>query len=132
MNRKQLINIVKSIKDIRNNATDEQALSAVYIYPEWNAEKEYAVGDRVQYDGTLYKCLTSHTAQETWTPVDAPSLWAEVLAGQGGTAIGEWVQPDSTNPYMTGDKVLFNGEEWISTVDNNVWKPDVYGWEKVV
>lgn len=111
---------------------DETALDGVELFPMWNAEKEYAVGDRVQHNGKLYKCLTAHTAQETWTPVDAPSLWAEVLAGQGGTEIGEWVQPDSTNPYMTGDKVLFNGEEWISTVDNNVWQPGVYGWEKVV
>lgn len=111
---------------------DETALDGVELFPMWNAEKQYSVGDRAQHNGKLYKCLTAHTAQETWTPVDAPSLWAEVLAGQGGTEIGEWVQPDSTNPYMTGDKVLFNGEEWISTVDGNVWKPGVYGWEKVV
>lgn len=110
---------------------DETALDGVELFPMWNEEKEYAVGDRVQYDGTLYKCLTSHTAQGMWTPVDAPSLWAKVLAGQGGTEIGEWAQPDSTNPYMTGDKVMFNGEEWISTVDNNVWPPNVYGWNRV-
>lgn len=119
------------IEQLAVTMDDETALDGVELFPVWSAEKEYAVGDRVQYDGTLYKCLTSHTAQGMWTPVDAPSLWAKVLAGQGGTEIGEWAQPDSTNPYMTGDKVMFNGEEWISTVDNNVWPPNVYGWNRV-
>lgn len=39
--------------------------------------------------------------------------------------------PDSTNPYMTGDKVTHNGSTWVSTCDNNVWEPGVYGWETV-
>jgi len=30
---------------------------------------------------------------------------------------------------MTGDRVLFNGEVYISKIDNNVWSPDTYGWE---
>jgi len=25
--------------------------------------------------------------------------------------------------------VLFNGEVYISKIDNNVWSPDTYGWE---
>ena len=44
--------------------------------------------------------------------------------------IPEWIQPDSTNAYMTGDKVMHNGRTWISTIDNNVWEPGVYGWEE--
>lgn len=61
----------------------------------------------------------------------APSLFAEVLPGQGGTGIGEWKQPDSTNPYQKGDKVTHNGKTWESTADNNVWEPGVYGWTEV-
>ena len=38
-------------------------------------------------------------------------------------------QPDSTNPYSKGDKVTHNGKMWVSTIDNNVWEPGVYGWE---
>ena len=37
-----------------------------------------------------------------------------------------------TNPYKKGDKVTHNGSTWVSTVDNNVWEPGVYGWEKAV
>lgn len=109
---------------------DQTALRMVEYYPEPDAAS-YAAGDRIQYNGKLYKCLQAHTAQADWNPIDAPSLWAEVLAGQDGTAIGEWVQPDSTNPYMRDDKVNYNGKTWISTIDNNVWEPGVYGWVEI-
>ena len=109
---------------------DQTALRMVEYYPAPDAAS-YAAGDRVQYNGKLYKCLQAHTAQADWNPVDAPSLWAEVLAGQYGTAIGECVQPDSTNPYMRGDKVSYNGKIYESEVDNNVWAPGVYGWVEI-
>lgn len=83
------------------------------------------------YDGKLYKVLQAHTSQADWTPPSAPSLFAEVLPGQGGTDIGEWKQPGSTNPYKKGDKVTHNGKTWESTADNNVWEPGVYGWTEV-
>lgn len=111
---------------------DEDALQAMELYPYWSGDGVgYLVDDRVRYDEHLYKCLIAHTSQETWTPTDAPSLWAMVLIVDP-TVIPEWVQPDSTNPYMTGDKVTHNGLTWISTVDNNVWEPGVYGWEEIV
>ena len=109
---------------------DQTALRMVEYYPAPEAAS-YASGDRIQYNGKLYKCLQAHTAQADWNPVDAPSLWAEVLAGQDGTAIGEWVQPDSTNPYMRGDRVSYNGKTYESEVDNNVWAPGVYGWVEI-
>lgn len=112
--------------------TDEAAVEAVELFPKWSPDGvSYVAGDRRRYGEKLYKCLQDHTSQEGWDPESAPSLWAEILPGQDGTEIGEWVQPDSTNPYMTGDHVMHNGDEWVSTVDNNVWEPGVYGWEKV-
>ena len=110
---------------------DNVALRMTEFYPEWAAGVDYAAGYKAQYNGTLYKCVQAHTAQADWNPVDAPSLWAEVLAGQDGTAIGEWVQPDSTNPYMRGDKVNYKGKLYESEVDNNVWEPGVYGWLEI-
>ena len=114
--------------------TDEQAVSVTALYPEWESGKAYKTGDRKRYNGELYKCLQNHTSQDDWTPNTAPSLWAKILPGQSGE-IGEWVQPDSTNPYMKGDKVTHNGNTWESLVDNNVWEPGAVGteslWKKV-
>ena len=110
--------------------TDAQALTVKAIYPAYNPEGiQYAKDYKVTYNGELYKCLQAHTSQADWTPDNAPSLWAKVLAGQEGTGIGEWEQPDSTNPYMTGDQVTHNGKTWESLVDNNVWEPGVQGTE---
>lgn len=33
--------------------------------------------------------------------------------------------------YMRGDKVTHGGKTWVSTCDNNVWEPGVYGWEAI-
>lgn len=127
MTYEQLVSFMKSS---RLTANDETALSAIELYPVWNDSETYSVGDRVRYNDTLYKCLQAHTAQSTWTPTDAPSLWTKVLI-PSPSVIPEWEQPESTNPYMKGDKVKHNGKTWSSTIDNNVWEPGVYGWSEV-
>lgn len=109
---------------------DATAIEGTPLFPEWRPEVAYVVGTRVKYNDVLYKVLQDHTSQETWTPVDAPSLFAQVLIPDENV-IPEWIQPGSTNPYMKGDKVTFNGAVYQSTVDNNVWAPDAYGWELV-
>lgn len=111
--------------------TDEQALTVPIIFPAWRGDGiSYAAGDRVMYGGVLYKCLQAHTSQSTWTPADAPSLWAKVLIPTPGE-IPDWEQPSSTNPYAKGDKVKHNGKTWTSDIDGNVWEPGVYGWTEV-
>lgn len=110
--------------------SDEDALEAVNLFTNWKSNTQYEKDVRVNYNGVLYKCLQSHTSQEAWTPTDAPSLWAKVLIPDPDV-IPEWEQPDSTNPYMKGDRVMFDGKVYESTIDNNVWRPDSYGWELV-
>lgn len=107
--------------------TDEQAAAVPALYQAWETNTTYAIGDRRTYGGVLYKCLQAHTSQDDWTPDVAVSLWATVLIPDPNV-IPNWVQPDSTNPYMTGDKVAHNGQTWVSEIDNNVWEPGVYGW----
>ena len=106
---------------------DNTALRMLEFYPEWASDTAYSAGYKVQYGGTLYKCLQAHTSQADWSPDAAPSLWAKVLIPEPDV-IPEWEQPDSTNPYMQGDKVTHNSKTWVSDVDNNVWEPGVYGW----
>ncbi len=110
--------------------SDADALEAIQLYPSWKNNTEYKVDDRVRYEDVLYKVLQDHTSQSAWTPPAAPSLFAKVLIPDP-TVIPEWEQPDSTNPYMKGDKVSYNGKTWVSDVDNNVWAPGVYGWSEV-
>ena len=120
-----------AIDNASNVLTDEQALKSVALYPLWSPSASYKVGERVRYNDTLYKCLQAHDAHDGWNPADAVSLWAEVLIPDP-EVIPDWKQPESTNPYMKGDKVKHNDKTWISDVDNNVWEPGVYGWSEYV
>lgn len=120
------------IEKASESLPDEDALSAVELFPAWNSDGvAYAVGDRVRWQGKLYKCVQAHTSQESWEPSEVPALWTDVA--EPGT-IPVWRQPTGAqDAYMTGDKVKYpdeNGDIWISIVDNNVWEPGVYGWEK--
>lgn len=107
--------------------SDDEAAQVPALYDEWINGESYETGNRVRYLGVLYKCLTAHVAQADWTPTEAPSLWAKVLPGQEGNkpedGYAEWVQPESTNGYNTGDKVIYNGHLWESIVDDNVDAP---------
>lgn len=127
MTRKEAQKIIKALLTLREDATDEMALKVPALYPAWREGVEYTVGQRVRHECVLYKVLTAHTSQADWTPDVAPSLFAKVLIPDENT-VPAWEQPDSTNAYMTGDKVTHNGKMWVSDVDNNVWEPGVYGW----
>ena len=107
--------------------TDEQAYKVKSLYENWEDladATEIPQGKFLNYEEVLYKCLTKHNKQATWTPKDAPSLFAKVLIPDP-TIIPEWEQPTSTNPYSKGDKVKHIGHIWISLVDNNVWEPSL-------
>ena len=114
-----------------DSLTDEQALQVPNVFPLWKVGVQYLVGERILFDGKLYKVLTQHKSQEDWQPDVAPSLFAKVIVGTDQPL--EWQQPDSTNAYMKGDKVLFNGKVYASLIDNNVWSPTDYpaGWEEL-
>lgn len=109
--------------------TDEQALKVPTLYEAWNGESlSYCAGKRLRFNGVLYKVLSDHISQPDWTPEAAPSLFAKVLV-EDPNVISEWVQPNSTNGYMTGNKVTHNGVIYESLVDNNVWEPGAVGTE---
>ena len=120
-----------TIEELATNLTDNAALEAKELFSIWSTDTDYIVDDRVRYEDGLYRVLQNHTSQDDWTPTNAPALFAEILPGQDGTDIGEWVQPDSTNPYQIGDRVIHNGVVYECTVANNVWEPGIYGWQIV-
>lgn len=131
MTRDQARQMRKLLEKQTESMTDDEIINYPAFVEKWKAGTNYAVDKRVEYNGVIYKVLQAHTSQADWLPTAAPSLFSEVLPGQGGTDIGEWEQPDSTNPYQNGDKVTHNGKTWESTADNNVWEPGVYGWAEV-
>ena len=119
------------IDEITSILSDDQAVTVLQAFKEWTSNMAYNVGDRRRYDDKLYKCLQPHTSQADQTPDVAVSLWARIIASEDPDNPLPWEQPDSTNPYMKGDRVTHNGHTWESDYDNNVWEPGIYGWHIV-
>ena len=115
------------MEELSATLDDASALEVPEMFPKW-VPRDYTADERVRYQGTLYRCLQTHSRNETWNPADTPSLWAKVLIPDP-EVVPEWVLPDSTNPYMKGDKVTHNGKTWESLIDNNVWEPGTAGTE---
>lgn len=115
------------IEQAAKSLDDKTALQGVELFHKWSENSEYKTGERLRYNGILYKVLQDHISQSDWTPDASSSLFAKVLIPDENV-IPEWEQPDSTNPYMAGDKVTHNNKTWVSDIDNNVWEPGVYGW----
>lgn len=135
MTREQARQLRKLLENTTEEMPDEKIARFPAFVEKWQAGKEYTAGKRVGHNDLVYKVLQGHTSQEGWEPDVAVSLFAKVLIptddeGQQ-TEIPEWEQPDSTNPYMRGDRVTHGGKTWESDVDNNVWEPGVYGWHEV-
>ena len=128
MTRAKAKQLRQLIEQLAVTLDDETALTGVELFPAWAVGKAYAAGDRVQHNGTLYKCVQAHTSQADWTPDSTPALWVTVSLDE----YPEWVQPTGAHDaYNTGDKVSYNGKHYVCTVDANVYAPDVYGWAEI-
>ena len=117
------------IEKAATNLTDEDALQAVELFPQWATGHAYAVDERLQYKNVLYRVVQAHTSQADWTPDKTPALFVVV-------SLDEWpefVQPTGAHDaYKKGDKVTFNGKHYISLIDANVYSPAAYpaGWKE--
>lgn len=119
------------IQKAAESLKDSEAVETPMLFEKWEKNKNYQINKRICYNNKIYKVLQAHTSQSDWTPDVAVSLFAQVLIPDPEVIV-QWVQPDSTNPYMAGDKVSHNEKIWESIIDNNVWQPGVYGWNEVI
>lgn len=104
--------LIKYIKSTRATADDQTAAKAVFFYPEWVAGKAVKKGDRIAFEGKLYKVIQDHTTQDNWKPSQATaSLWEVIDVEHAGTA--EDPIPWSRNmisyngKYYTWESVLY-------------------------
>lgn len=85
MKREKAYAIIDAIKSLREMLTDEVALNYVVLYPDWIVGKDLSVGERIEYEGKLYKVVQAHTTQENWTPDLTPSLFEPIDIINEGT-----------------------------------------------
>lgn len=115
---------------------EEKALEVASVYPAWEANRAYAVGEIISYginsvgDPQLYKIVQAHTSQDNWRPDATPALYDAFGLDESGYPL--WSQPAGAHDaYNVGDIVNYNGTLYKSIINGNVWAPDVYpaGWE---
>ena len=85
MKREKAYAIIDAIKNLRETLSDEVALNYVTLFPDWTVGKAVNVGDRIEYEGKLYKVVQEHTTQESWTPDLTPSLFEPIDVINEGT-----------------------------------------------
>ncbi len=100
---------VKLMKGQAAELPDEEAIEVPALFPTWSSKmgQAVAVGERLYYDGRLYKVLQAHTVQADWTPTAAASLFTEVVVQQDGES--ELGTLENPIPY-SGNMALEQGK----------------------
>lgn len=129
----------KVVQMFAGSLSEEQAMEVSTVYPAWEPDHTYAVGDIFSYgtnsvgDPQLYKVVQAHTSQDNWKPGSGTESLYDAF-GLDDSGYPVWSQPSGAHDaYNTGDIVNYNGTLYRSLIDGNVWSPDAYpnGWEKV-
>lgn len=114
---------------LAENGTIDAATAEAHksLFPQWQAGVFCETGQYRNHQDQLYRCIQDHISQEGWEPEKAASLWT--VAADPAEKWPAWRQPAGAHDaYAKGAQVSYNGKHWISTVDNNVQEPGVYGW----
>jgi len=105
-------------------------MTIYYIYEK--ATGKFAGSGTVLFDDEVYGSTETPATQPEAVPVTrfdvAAQTWNTSLA-PADDASGTWLD----NLPMTGDVLTFDGVQYESLIDNNVWTPDAYpmGWRAV-
>lgn len=127
----------KALQMYAQTLTDEQALEVASIYPSWEPNRAYKIGDIISYgtnstgDPQLYKVVQGHTSQDIYpSGAGTESLYDAFGLDDSGYPV--WSQPSGAHDaYNKGDIVNYNGTLYISLIDGNAWSPEAYpaGWK---
>ncbi len=93
------------IERAAQSLTDDVALTAITLHPEWAAGHTYVRDHKVRQGGKLWRCLQLHTSQVGWEPENAASLWAQICQTHSGTL-------EDPIPYE-GGMALTNGLYYV-------------------
>ena len=112
MTRAKAKQLRQLIEQLAVTLDDETALTGVELFPIWTIDRAYAVGDKVQRNGKLWRCRQAHTSQAGWEPENVASLWTEICESHAGTL-------EDPIPY-SGNMALESGKYYMQ--DGKVYR----------
>lgn len=135
MNKLQLAEqLRRALQMFAQTLDDEKAMEVATIYDAYEVGKKYKEKELFTYgtnnvgDPQLYRSEKEHISQKDWKPDVTRSLYTPIGLNDNGYTI--WSQPTGAHDaFNEGDIVDLNGVLYISTMNGNVYKPGVYGWD---
>ena len=103
-----------SIDSVTGTMADADAAKNPMLFLPWEADTEYAVGDRRRYDVKVYRCLQDHTSQAGWEPPVVPALWVVINTSSPGTI-------DDPIPAARGMEYEY-GKYYLDSEDGKTYK----------
>ena len=125
---------------LATDLTEEDKAIFMDSFEDYQIGVSYQSGKVLDYNGTLYEVIQSHTSQADWLPDNTPSLYklftrgSTTVDGEVVDIVSDFKQPTGAHDaYKLRDKVNFNGKVYESTIDNNAYSPETYpqGWKEV-
>ena len=126
--------------------TSDDGTALPWVRPD--STNPYQIGDLVIHNNKMWESIVSDNVWEPgvygWVEVENDTVFdgdsssedsdSDTTSGDDAVSdIPEWEQRYGHNPYMTGDRVLYNGYVYESTFDGNTYSPDTYpaGWKLI-
>lgn len=132
MTIKEAKQLIDAIVSLRENADDATASVSVGAYP---ALKENGAlikaGTRINWRGSIKRASVDVWDTLENNPINAPELWEDIEYCEGCRIIPQTLTVGTA--FSKGERGWWNGEIYVSVLDNNVWTPTDYpqGWEKL-
>lgn len=113
----------------------EVVLPKAKYFPIWK-EGSWNIGENCMYLGYPYKVIQNHnsTGNPTWTPFDAPALFAPWHGVSVDTAL-PWKQPTGAQDiYLVDEYIVFTDGKTYRCLINTNYSPTEYAqaWQEII
>lgn len=120
------------IERAANHIPEEQVLDSIELFPKWNGEKDYTVGEKVRYNDKLYKCYNAITANPTWTPDMVPAHWEVIAKPEEEGTLQNPIAAEVGMRYFKGKYYLEDNDLYLCIRDDTGEGTILHYWPSVL
>lgn len=111
---------------------EEQVLDSIELFPKWDGEKDYTIGEKVRYNDKLYKCYNTITANPTWTPDMVPAHWEVIAKPEEEGTLQNPIAAEVGMRYFKDKYYLEGNELYLCTRDDTGEGTILHYWPSVL
>ena len=123
MKRSEAIEFIKSLKNLREDATDATASKAKMAYQTLKQDGSLVtVGTRIRWNDTIKRAAVDLYDTAENNPENAPTLWEDINYVNGYRMIPEVITVGLA--FSEGEIGWWGETLYKSLINSNVWTPD--------